>query len=168
MPGTGDADIRRHLLWIIPLVLIVLLVAPSPVAERYSSATQDGQFLVHPFRSYGFIFTLVKESGSATLGNPGEALAEAKSAFADSGSRPMKVGLLYLRGRDAYSYVTRSGKTLTVIAPPPLVWEIWGRDTAAPSDQAHITDVIGFLDYTTGQRIGQLDSSRGGKTASPF
>jgi hypothetical protein len=149
-------------------VLIVLLVAPSPVAERYSSATQDGQFLVHPFRSYGFIVTLVKESGSATLGNPGEALAEAKSAFADSGSRPVKVGLLYLRGRDAYSYVTRSGRTLTIIAPPPLVWEIWGRDTAPSSDQADVTEVIGFLDYVSGQRIGQLESSMSDETASPF
>ena len=142
------------------MVLIVLLVAPSPVAERYTSATQDGQFLVHPFRSYGFILTLVKESGSATLGNPGEALAESKSAFADSGSRPVRVGLLYLSGRDAYSYVTRSGQTLTIIAPPELVWEVWGRETAPSSDQADITDVIGFLDYTSGQRIGQ--------PASPF
>jgi hypothetical protein len=136
------------------LVIIVLLVAPTPVAERYTSPTQDGQFLVHPIRSYGFIITLARASGSATLSNPGEALTEAKRAFSDSGSRPVKVALLYLSARDSYSYVTRAGETLSIAAPPALVWEIWGRDSDPSSAQANTTDVIGFLDYASGDKIG--------------
>jgi hypothetical protein len=149
-----DADIRRNLIWIIPLVLIVLLVLPTPVAERYTSPTQDGQFLVHPIRSYGFIITLARESGGAALGNPGLALAEAKKVFAGSGSRPVKVALLYLSARDNYAYVTRAGEALSIAAPPRLVWEIWGRDTDPSSTQANTTDVIGFLDYRSGETIG--------------
>ncbi len=152
-----DADIKRSLIWIIPLVLIVLLVAPTPIAERYTSSTQDGQFLTHPIRSYGFIITLAKESGSATLSNPGQALAEAKRVFADSGSRPVKVALLYLTARDDYTYVTRAGGTLSIAAPPRLVWEIWGRDLDPSSTQVNTTDVIGFLDYESGERIGTTD-----------
>jgi hypothetical protein len=138
-------------------LLIVLLVAPTPVAERYTSPTQDGQFLTHPIRSYGFIITLARESGSAKLGNPGEALAEAKRVFADSGTRPVKVALLYLSARDSYSYVTRAGETLSIAAPPRLVWEIWGRDLDPSSAKANTTDVIGFLDYESGERIGTTD-----------
>jgi hypothetical protein len=136
------------------VVLVVLLVAPTPVAERYTSPTLDGQFIVHPVRSYGFIFSLMAKSGSATLGSPGEALAEAKSAFADSGSRPVKVALLYLSGRVSYSYVTKAGTTLTIDIPPSLVWEVWGRPAQSSSDQTDVTDVIGFLDYSSGERIG--------------
>lgn len=138
------------------MVIIVLLVAPTPVAERYTSPTQDGQFLVHPIRSYGFIITLARASGSATLSNPGEALTEAKRAFSDSGSRPVKVALLYLSARDSYLYVTRGGETLSIAAPPALVWEIWGRDSDPPSAQTNTTDVIGFLDYASGERIGTM------------
>ena len=152
-----DADIRRNLIWIIPLVLIVLLVLPTPVAERYTSPTQDGQFLVHPIRSYGFIIALARESGGAVLSNPGLALTESKKVFAGSGSRPMKVALLYLSARGDYSYVTRAGEKLSIAAPPRLVWEVWGRDTDPSSAQANTTDVIGFLDYRSGQRIGTAE-----------
>jgi hypothetical protein len=132
-------------------------LAPGPIAERYTSPTLDGQFLAHPVRSYGFLVALAGESGSAALGSPGEALAEAKSVFADSGSRPVRVALLYLGGRSKYQYVTRSGNTLTLATPPRLVWEVWGRDVVPLSDQSHVTDVIGFLDYHSGERIATLE-----------
>lgn len=134
-------------------MLIVLLVAPAPIAERYTSATQDGQFLIHPIRSYGFIVTLARASGSARLGNPGEALMEAKQVFAASGNRAVRVALLYLPDRASYLYVTRAGTRLTVVTPPTLVWEIWGRPLDPSSEQASTTDVIGFLDYRTGAKL---------------
>ncbi|HLA82817.1 MAG TPA: hypothetical protein VJP78_14575 [Thermoleophilia bacterium] len=149
-----DTYIKRHLIWIIPLILIVLLVAPSPVAERYTSSTQDGQFIVHPIRSYGFVITLARTSGSAVLSNPGEALEEAKKVFVDSGSRPVRVALLYIPARDTYTYVRKTGEALTIVAPPKLVWEVWARATASSSPQTTTTDVIGFLDYASGRRIG--------------
>jgi hypothetical protein len=143
----------------IPLVLIVLLVGPTPVAERYTSPTQDGQFLAHPIRSYGFIITLARASGSAALGNPGQALAQAKRVFSGYDSPPVKVALLYLSGRDSYEYVTRAGETLLIAAPPRLVWEIWGRASDPSSAQTNTSDVIGFLDYASGAEIGTTDAT---------
>lgn len=149
------------------MVLIVLLLAPAPIAERYTSPTLDGQFLFHPIRSYGFLAALAGEGRTAALASPGEALAQAKVVFADSGSRPVRVALLYLGGRSQYLYVTRSGRTLTLQAPPRLVWEVWGRDVALLSDQAHVTDVIGFLDYLSGERIATEEGKRDGQEATP-
>jgi hypothetical protein len=154
-----DDDIKRYLIWMIPLVLIVLLVGPTPVAERYTSPTQDGQFLAHPIRSYGFIVTLARASGSAALSNPGHALAQAKRVFSGYDSPPVKVSLLYLSGRDNYEYVTRAGETLSIAAPPRLVWEIWGRASNPSSAQTNTPDVIGFLDYASGDEIGTTDAT---------
>lgn len=146
------------------MLLIVLLVAPASVAERYTSPTQDGQFLVHPIRSYRFLLGLVSASGPAKVTNPGEALGQAKSLFANSGSRPVRVALLYLGGRDSYTYVTKSGRVHSIAAPPDFVWEIWGRDADPSSPTARITEVVGFLDYVTGERIGIVE----GLPPAPF
>ena len=69
----------------------------------------------------------------------------------------MKVALLYLSARGDYSYVTRAGEKLSIAAPPRLVWEVWGRDTDPSSAQANTTDVIGFLDYKSGEQIGTAE-----------
>lgn len=137
---------RRRLIWIVLLVLVVLLVLPASVAERYTSPTQDGQYLVSPIRSYGFIVTLARVGGSAALGNSGKALVKAKDLFAGDKVRPARVELLYLPISNPYSYISRSGETLSIYAPPKLIWEVWGIGSQP--------DVIGFLDYVSGERIG--------------
>lgn len=141
---------RRRLIWIILLVLVMLLALPAPIAERYTSPTQDGQFLVSPIRSYGFIVTLARVGGSAALGNSGKALIKAKSVFTGDKVRPTKVELLYLPDSKPYSYISQSGETLSIATPPKLVWEVWGAGSQP--------DVIGFLDYVSGEPLGASSS----------
>jgi hypothetical protein len=137
---------KRRLVWIILLMIVVLLLLPAPIAERYTSPTQDGQYLLSLVRSYGFILTLARIGDSAALGNSGKALVKAKSVFTDTQAYPARVELLYLPDLKPYAYVNTSGATLIIASPPKLVWEIWG-----PGSQP---DVIGFLDYVTGEPLG--------------
>jgi hypothetical protein len=141
---------RRRLIWIVLAVLVVLLALPAPIAERYTSPTQDGQYLVSPLRSYGFIMILARVGGSAALGSSGKALIRAKDLFTSDNVRPTKVELLYLHDSKPYSYISRSGEMLSIAAPPKLVWEVWGGGSQP--------DVIGFLDYASGERIGTSGS----------
>jgi hypothetical protein len=169
----------RHLLWIIPLVILVLLALPLPIAERFTSPNQDGQYAFHPIRAYGLIVALLRASGSAQLGSSGKALSRAKAIFAASSFRPTQVKLLYFTEGKQYVYYTRAGAALTIVDPPRLVWEVWGvldsghvagspagSSTTAPAEGptsipgAPTTkagggaDVIGFLDYVTGETVG--------------
>lgn len=136
-------------------MLIVLLLLPVPIAERYTSPTQDGRYVLDPLRAYGFIITLVEAAGGAALTSSGKALAEAKSVFVDGAQRPLKVELLYLSDTEPYVYVTRGGYPLRIASPPRLVWEVWGRDVRG--DPRGPVEVIGFLDYVSGRPLGTSD-----------
>ncbi len=166
----------RHLFWIIPAVILLLLALPLPIAERFTSPNQDGEYATHPIRAYGFIVALLRASGSAQLSNSGKALSQAKAVFSASSLRPTKVKLLYFPDRKPYVYYTRAGVALTIMDPPRLVWEVWGilgpsqplapgsdRGTATTTEAtfpasssvtAGSVEVIGFLDYVTGKQIG--------------
>ncbi len=169
----------RHLLWIVPVVILLLLALPLPVAERFTSPNQDGQYAIHPIRAYGLIVALLRASDSAQLSNSGKALSQAKALFSASSLKPTKVKLLYFPDGKQYVYYTRAGIALTILQPPRLVWEVWGvldpsqpltpgpEPTAAPPatattsplaapspTTASTVEVIGFLDYVTGKQIG--------------
>jgi len=139
---------RSRLIAIIVFGLLVLSILPAPIAERYTSPTQDGQYLFSPARSYGFVLALARTGDSAVLGSSGKALAKAKSVFTDDRTYPSKVELLYLPDRRTYTYASLSGQILTILDPPDFVWEIWG-----PAPQP---DVVGFLDYVSAERLGLL------------
>ena len=166
----------RHLFWIIPAVILLLLALPLPIAERFTSPNQDGQYATHPIRAYGLIVALLRASDSAQLSNSSKALSQAKAVFSASSLRPTKVKLLYFPNGKPYVYYTRAGVALTIMNPPRLVWEVWGildpsQPLAPGSDQGTVTtteatfpasgsatassvEVIGFLDYVTGRQIG--------------
>ena len=147
----------RRRLWIVVLFIIGLLVLPMPIAERYTSPTQDGRYLTHPIRSFAFVLAAARVSTSARLNTSGEALAEAKKVFADSAFRPTKVELLFFPAGDrgTYSFTTLSGNILTVRETPTFVWEVWGvpRDGGAGTT----ADVIGLLDYQTGEVLAAVE-----------
>lgn len=132
------------------IVLLGLLLSPDLIAERYTSPTLDGQFLLHPVTSYGYLFALIRAGNSAKVGTPGKALDRAKSLFSKSDTIPVRVSLLYLDDRKSYSYATRSGTTLKINSPPSLVWEIWGRARADAGSPMTQSDIVGYLDYRTG------------------
>jgi len=138
-------------------VLIVLLLLPVAIAERYTSPTQDGQFILKPLRAWGLILTLIRVDDSAVLGSSGDALRESVELFRDSPDRPIKVELLYLPLDEAYTYITKTGERFVIAAPPRLVWEVWGRARDDTGLRGEI-DVIGFLDYESGHLIGLADS----------
>ena len=140
----------------IPVVLIALLLLPAPIAERYTSPTQDGQYLLDPLRAYGFIFTLLRVGDDAVLGSSGKALQSAKTVFVDSYWRPVKVELLYLDDERPYEYLKRTGERLLITNPPRLAWEVWGRSRDRTASEEAL-DVIGFLDYTSGYPVGATD-----------
>lgn len=144
--GIGDTLRKRRFVWLVLSMLIVLLLLPAPIAERYTSPTQDGQYLLSLIRSYGFILTLARIGDSAALSSSGKALVKAKGVFTNGRAYPARVELLYLPDLEPYAYVNTSGETLIIASPPKLVWEIWG-----PGSRP---DVIGFLDYVTGEPLG--------------
>jgi hypothetical protein len=143
--------------WLIIAIVaaIIVLVLPMPVAERYTSPTQDGQYLTNPARAYGFVIAAATASPSSELNTSGKALAHAKSMFAGSPLTPNRVELLYLGGSDSYEYITESGVTLSVGSPGAFVWEVWGTDTTA-SDTG-LVDVIALLDYKTGDLLDSVE-----------
>ena len=137
----------------IPVVLIMLALLPTPIAERYTSPTQDGQYVLNPLRSYGFLLALMRAGDSAVLSSSGKALETAKTSFMEMDLRASRVELLYLADRPAYVYLRKAGGSLVISDPPPLAWEVWGRarDRTAADEPL---DVIGYLDYASGALLG--------------
>ncbi len=207
-------SLSRRWIWALVVAALILLILPIPIAERYSSPTQDGQYATHPIRAYRFVFAAARVSPSSELNTSGEALDRAKTVFRDSAYRPTKVELLFLPGDEEYQYTRRDGRTMHFQEEGSFVWEVWGElgdgqasaepgstatggetvtDTggAASSDDAGGpttpettgsggqgesaqsaggagtteggtadaggTDVIGFLDYATGEVLETLD-----------
>ncbi len=142
------------------MVLIVLLLLPVTIAERYTSPTQDGQYILNPIKAWGFVLTLVGVDNSAVLGSSGDALREARSLFVDTTEQPVRVELLYLPEEQPYVYVRRTGRTFLIAVPPLLVWEVWGSSRGRTNSEEP-TDVIGFLDYDSGRMLGLSESVAG-------
>ena len=139
---------------IVIVAVVVVLCLPMPVAERYTSPTQDGQYLAHPLRAYGFVVAAATVSPSSVLNTSGEALARAKSLFATTDLSPNKVELLYLGGSDSYEYLTEDGARLFVPDPGTFIWEVWGLTPGnADTDR---TDVIALLDYKSGELLDSV------------
>jgi hypothetical protein len=147
--------LKRFWIWIAAVVLFMLLVAPMPIAERFTSPTQDGQYLLNPVRFYGFVIAALRPSPSSRLGTSGAALASAKQQFASSGRRPTAVRLLFFPNGGTYSYVTRAGQLLTISDPPRFVWEVWGVP-AGESQPGEKADVIALLGYDSGAVLARL------------
>jgi len=143
--------------WTVILIIVValVLVLPLPVAERYTSPTQDGQYLANPIRAYRFVVAAATVSPSSALNTSGEALARAKDLFADSELKPNMVELLFLADSDPYEYLTRGGQTLYIASPGTFVWEVWGMDPGDP--QAGEGDVVALLDYETGELLASIE-----------
>lgn len=151
---------RRRWVGIITLAAIAMLLLPMPIAERYTSPTQDGQYLSNPSNAYRFVFAAARVSTSSELNTSGEALDSAKDVFGDSDYLPTKVELLFLPARSSYTYTTRTGEAVTAKDTGEFVWEVWGvpREAGAGDDKVQDTeeaDVIGLLDYVTGTLLGE-------------
>lgn len=144
---------RRRWIWVITLLVIVLALLPMAIAERYTSPTQDGQYLSHPLRSYEFVVAAARGTTSSELNTSGEALTLAKEVFSDSDLQPTRVELLFLPDGDPYTYRTREGSVLSIAVPGTFVWEIWGHRAG---DEGN-TDVIALIDYATGEVAAKIE-----------
>lgn len=147
----GRKALSRRWIWVAAVALIVMLVLPMPIAERYTSPTQDGQYLFHPATAYRFVFAAAGVSRSSSLGSSGKALERAKQLLATSDIRPSKVELLFLPQEEPYVYETKSGRRLTARPEGRFLWEVWG--TTVNSDSP---DVVALLDYVTGDMLASV------------
>ncbi|GAB4247998.1 MAG: hypothetical protein Kow00129_08690 [Thermoleophilia bacterium] len=149
------------------LVVILALILPLPVAERYTSPTQDGQFMTDPLLAYRFVVAAVLVSPSSELNTSGEALDHAKQVFSDAPVRPVKVELLFLPGGDPYTYTTTAGRTLEIEEADGFIWEVWGTAGASADGTAGETgggsdvDVVALLDYGSGELLASVIEVRG-------
>lgn len=144
--------------WTVILIVVVVLVLalPLPVAERYTSPTQDGQYVADPLRAYRFVIAAATVSPSSVLNTSGEALARAKELFADTDLKPNRVELLFLDGSEPYEYLTAGGQTLYAPSPGPFIWEVWGG--LGPGDPPDAPrDVVALLDYKTGELLASVE-----------
>lgn len=142
----------RRWIWIALLIVVVLLILPMPIAERYTSPTQEGQYLLHPIRAYRFILAAAEVSRPSKLNSSGKALTLAKQIFQGTEIRPTKVELLFFPDPKPYSYRTKNGRTLSIVPNGRFVWEVWG----IPSDGRGNKDVVALLDYTSGELLGSV------------
>jgi hypothetical protein len=142
----------RRWLWFLAIVVVLLLLLPMPIAERYTSSTQDGQYLLHPIRSYRFLWAAALVSPSSKLNTSGKALEQAKKTL-EPRLRVSKVQLLFLPDGEPYSYTRKDGVTLSVPKPKTFIWEVWGEVQEPGAEKPGETekpDVIALLDYDTG------------------
>lgn len=146
---------RRLWIWVIVIGVVILLLLPMPIAERFTSPTQDGQYLTNPVRSYQFVFAAARVSTDAKLGRSGQALTEAKNIFGPTSINVSKVELLFFPHPQAYSFTTRQGQTLEVDQVSLFVWEVWGTPAASDGSEAE-PDVVGLLDYQTGDLLASV------------
>lgn len=143
---------NRRIVVILLGTIAILLFLPLVVAERYTSPTQDGQYVGNPFRAYRFVFAAATVSPSSELNTSGEALDRAKRLFADTDLRPNRVELLFLGGAEDYRYTTIDGDDLYVGEPETFIWEVWG----VAADDDPVSDVIALLDYRTGRLLASI------------
>jgi hypothetical protein len=143
--------------WVIPtlLLLAVLLLLPMPLAERYTSPTQDGQYLLDPLDSYRFLAAVARVSSASKLGTSGAALKSAKQTFLGSAYRPTEVHLLFFPERRGYTYITREHITLSLAMAPQFVWEVWGVPAESGGSRQK-ADVLALLDYESGSVLARL------------
>lgn len=144
---------KRMWAWVIAVGVVVILLLPMPIAERFTSPTQDGQYLTNPVRSYQFVFAAARVSTGAKLGRSGQALEEAERALRPLSFTVTKVELLFFPTAQAYAYVSRSGRRLDADRVDRFVWEIWGLPAAEAGGQP---DVIALLDYQSGEFLASL------------
>ncbi len=142
---------NRRWLWVIGIGVVLLLLLPMPIAERYTSSTQDGQYLLHPVRSYRFLISAALVSPSAALNTSGKALDQAKRDLGPAFS-PTKVQLLFLPQDQPYVYTTRDGAQLRLEHPERFVWEVWG----TKSGEKTASDVIALMGYDSGKVLARL------------
>lgn len=145
---------RRLWLWAILSALVVVLLLPMPLAERFTSPTQDGQYLTHPIRAYGFVIAAAHASHGAHLGQSGKALDRAHELLAGTGTSATMVELLFFPSSQNYEYRTRTGSLLQAEVQGPFIWEIWAKAADAPSSEQ--PDVVALLDYQTGDVLSSL------------
>jgi hypothetical protein len=141
-------------IWIVAVVVLLLLLVPLPLAERYTSPTQDGQYMFSPLRAYRFALAAIRVSPDSELNTSGKALNQAKESFPQA-LRPTKVELLFFPDDEPYSYTTEGGETLALPNPPQFVWEVWGVAANEPDQEA---EVIGLMSYETGELLSAIES----------
>jgi len=156
----GSMRPSRRWIWVVIVLIAGALTLPMPIAERYTSPTQDGQFLLHPLKSYRFVLAAARVSTSSKLSTSGKALEHAQTLFAGSDVRPTKVELLFFPEPQPYSYRTRAdgpgrGQELRVDEPSRFVWEVWG---TSPTDTGDGTeaDVVALVDYVSGEVLASV------------
>ena len=156
-------SLSRRWIWALVVAALILLILPIPIAERYSSPTQDGQYATNPIRAYRFVFAAARVSPSSELNTSGEALDRAKAVFRDSAYQPTKVELLFLPGDEEYQYTTRDGRTMRFQEEGSFVWEVWGElaEGQAPTEPASPAPTAGG-DGRPAAQAPRRQPSRGG------
>jgi len=147
----------RRWLWFFGIVVVLLLLLPMPIAERYTSSTQDGQYILNPIRSYRFLLAAARVDPAAKLNTSGKALDQAKTSL-EPRLKVDKVELLFLPGGQPYSYTRKDGVTLSVEHPDKFMWEVWGEVQEPGREkpgEREAPDVIALMDYDTGDVLAK-------------
>jgi hypothetical protein len=151
---------RSRRFWITVIVVAALIVfyLPSLVAYRYTASTQSTGFLLHPWRSWSFIYTALTVPGDSQLKTSGSALRAADALFRGSAVDPQEVRLLFLPEGKPYTFTHMVGphKVTTTVTPPyRFVWQASGHiDTVGGPGHT----IVALLDYKTGKVLYDVRS----------
>ena len=147
--------LSRRWIWIVLVVVIAALVLPMFIAERYTSTTQDGQYMGHPWRSIRFLLAAILVSPSSDLSTSGKALARAKDVFSGT-ERHAHPGRTPLLPVSRSLHVQHEVRPATDRGPPAQV-RVGGVGHGCERHRRNRrTDVVALLDYGTGQVLDSV------------
>lgn len=148
---------RNTRLWIVAAVVLILVVAllPALVAYRYTSPSQRGDFVSHPWRGWSFVLAALGVPGESRLKTSGEALRKADWLFKGSAVDPQEVQLLFVAAGEPYDFSQKVAGVSSGAQVTPsyrFIWEVRGTvPTGAGPSAAQEMAVVMLLDYETGR-----------------
>jgi hypothetical protein len=142
---------KRFLAVAIAVVAVVVFVLPGFVAFRYTAPEQRGQFLLHPWRGWSFVWAALAVPGNAELKTSGMALRKADWLYKGTAVDPREVQLLFVKRKQPYTFThSIDGRTVvtTVVPTYRFVWQVQGVVDTAPTRS---DTIVALLDYDTGR-----------------
>jgi hypothetical protein len=142
---------KRFLVVALVLAALVVFLLPAFVAFRYAAPSQQGDFIRHPWRGWGFAYAALAVPGDAALKTSGMALRKADWVFKGTVVDPREVQLLFVPKGKPYRFAhSIDGRvvTSTVVPAYRFIWQVQG---AIDTVSERTDTIVALLDYDTGR-----------------
>ena len=142
---------KRFLVVAVVLAALFVFLLPAFVAFRYAAPSQQGDFIRHPWRGWGFAYAALAVPGDAALKTSGMALRKADWMFKGTVVDPREVQLLFVPKGKPYGFTNSiDGRvvTSTVVPAYRFIWQVQG---AVDTISDRTDTIVALFDYDTGR-----------------